>query len=89
MTANVAFAPNCASPLYDAPGIDLMLDPDVAAGYETQGAATHVEWIEYEGDAEVFDPDEMLADAGFRRVSEWVSVGEYSTCSIEEEDDED
>ena len=83
MTANIACAPNYASPLYDTPGIDLMLDPDVAAGYETQGCAVPVEWIEHEGDAEVFDPDEMLARAGFRRVGDWVSVGEYSTCSIE------
>ena len=83
-TATVANAPILnLSGLYDAPGIDLIIGYDENSGTDWE----HVEWIDYTGEDEfnASVADDMLREAGYRRVGEWNTwdLSDYAFCDIE------
>lgn len=91
MNANLAFAPIRTSSLYDSFGVDFLLDADLATGDETRGEASFVEWVaggdqrdEDSGGDPLAQADQILADAGYRRVGDWdLSLADYAQARIE------
>lgn len=87
MNANLAFAPiSGTNALYDTPGVDFLMDKELAETGETTGAADFVEWIDFDGPESDFDEnaaDEIIRQAGFRRTSAWNFDLEYATTNIE------
>ena len=86
-TPNLAHAPiSGTNSLYATTGVDFIHYPDIAAGLDTTGEGQFVEWVEYQGDVE-FDEDaadQILRDAGFRRVGPWdYALNDYAQANIE------
>lgn len=90
-TANLAFAPTMINGLYDTLGVDLLEDADLAETGETRGEAQFVQWIdgadqrsEDEGGDPLAQADQILADAGYRRIGEWdLALSDYAQARIE------
>jgi hypothetical protein len=91
MNANLAFAPIRTGSLYDRLGVDFLSDADLAIGDESRGEAIFVEWVEGadqrdedSGGDPLAQADQILADAGYRRISDWdLSLADYAQARIE------
>lgn len=82
MNATTAFAPiQRLTALYDTAGVDFF-DSRYSGG---EDISEHVEWVDFDGDADDFDEeaaDAIIAAQGYERTTPWNFDLEYATAEI-------